>query len=202
MTPTPAATAAPWWVAPAVIAAIVALAGLVVSLLVNGRRSRVDRQRQAFGDAFGDIAAYREFPFVVRRRRHDEPEAERARISSELGAVQQRLNHHRATLQVENRRVAAAYAALVEVTRQIAGAEIRKAWDVAPITDDTQVHVTIDLSGIDAAEARYLLEVRDHLALTPAVLRRLARWCLAAPARKVALAHRTGTGATTAGSAP
>jgi hypothetical protein len=202
MTPAPVTTAAPWWVAPAVIAALVALAGVVASLLVNGRRSRVDRQRQRFSDAFGDVAAYREFPYVVRRRRHDEPEAERARISSELAAVQQRLNHHRATLPVESRRVGAAYAELVDATRRVAGAEIHKAWDLVPITDDAHVHVTIDLSGIDAPQSRYLLEVRDHLALTPAVLRRLVRWCVTAPGARWRRFTDAAPASTTAASPP
>src|SRR5687768_3270196 len=102
-------TAEPWWFARAVVAALVAALVGIITLAVNGRRARNDRQRQLFASAFGDIAAYCEFPYIVRRRRHDAPEEERVRISTELSEIQRRLNHNRAVLQVEAPRVARAY---------------------------------------------------------------------------------------------
>lgn len=172
----PAATS-PWWVAPAVIAAIITGVIAVISLIANGRRARADRQRELFGAAFGDIARYCEFPFIVRRRRHDLPEEERMRISTELSEVQSKLNHNRAILRVEAPRVARAYAALVLGTREVAGESIRQGWDLTPITADTEVHVTdVDLSDIKPLEDAYLTAVADHLALAPWQLRAAGRW--------------------------
>ncbi len=178
MNPSPDA----WWVAPAVIAAAVAGVIAVATLIVNGRRARADRQRELFAAAFGDVSSYCEYPYIVRRRRHDLPEEERIRISTDLSEVQRKLNHNRAVLQVEAPRVAQAYIALVDVTRRIAGTTIHEGWDQTPIARDAGVHVDdVDLSGIKPYEDNYLTVVADHLAVTPWWLRAAARWL----ARKV-----------------
>lgn len=174
----------PWWVAPAVIAALVAAAVAIVGQIVQGRRARSDRHRELFANAFGDIAAYCEFPYVVRRRRADEAAAERQRISTELSAVQQRLNHNRAVLTVEAPRVARAYAELVDATRRIAGPAISQGWDRPAISDDTGIHVTdVDLSTLEPYQAAFLTAAADHLALIPwwvlAGWRRFVRWATA-----------------------
>jgi hypothetical protein len=173
MTPTPD----PWWVAPAIIAAVIAAVIAVVTLIVNGRRARADRQRELFGAAFGDVSSYCEYPYIVRRRRHDEPEQERLRITTELSEVQRRLNHNRAVLRVEAPRVARAYDTLVTETRRIAGGSVHAGWNLTPITTDTDVHVTdVDLTGIKPSEDAYLAAVADHLALMPWWTRTAVRW--------------------------
>lgn len=173
---TAAAASVPWWVAPAVIAALIAATMTGIGIIVNGRRSRLDRQRQLFASAFGDITAYCEFPYIVRRRRHDAPAEERVRISGELSGVQQRLNHNAAVLRVEAPRVGKAYANLVNTTRAVAGAAIHDGWDQPARTADGDVHVTdVNLSTIKPAEDAYLEAARDHLALTPAPIHRAVR---------------------------
>lgn len=198
MTPTTLAAAAtattaattPWWVAPAVIAAAITGAIAVATLLINGRRARIDRQRVLFGEVLGNLAAYREFVYIVRRRRHDEPEAERIRISTELSAVQAKLNKHAAVLKVEAPRVALAYDELLRITRQIAGGAIRDGWNTEPITEDTSIHVDVDLTPIDTRERTYLLEVGDHLSAAPAVVR---RWWRSATSARAARRSRRAT---------
>lgn len=173
MIPTPD----PWWVAPAIIAALIAGVVAVVTLMVNGRRARADRQRELFGAAFGDVSGYCEYPYIVRRRRHDVAEQERIRITTELSEVQRKLNHNRAVLRVEAPRVARAYAVLVDATRRIAGAAIHEGWNLTPITADTGVHVIdVDLTGMAPFEDTYLTAVADHLALTPWWARTATRW--------------------------
>ncbi len=166
----------PWWIAPAIVAAVIAAAIALITLLVNGRRARADRQRQLFGAAFGDIASYCEFPYVVRRRRHDRPDEERIRISTELSDVQRKLNHHRAVLRVESPRVARAYSDLIDATRQIAGSAIRDGWD-RPAATGSSAHVgNVDLSEMRPREDCYLTAVADHLAITPWWVRTGLRW--------------------------
>lgn len=170
-------TSDPWSVAPAVIAALMAGVVAAVTLMVNGRRARADRQRELFGIAFGDVSSYCEYPYIVRRRRHDVPEQERIRITTDLSEVQRKLNHNRAILRVEAPRVARAYDVLVDATRHIAGAAIHEGWNLAPITADTGVHMTdVDLTGIVPFEDIYLTAVADHLALTPWWARTVTRW--------------------------
>lgn len=172
---------------PAVIAAAIGGTIAVITLIVNGRRARSDRQRELFGAAFGDVASYCEYPYIVRRRRHDVPEEERIRITTELSEVQRRLNHNRAVLRVEAPRVARSYTTLVEASRRIAGGAIHEGWNLAPITADTSVHVTdVDLTGIKPYEDAYLTTVADHLALTAWWLRATVRWLAGQASRLIA----------------
>ena len=164
----PAVSTTPWWVAPAIVAAIITGCIAIVTMIVNGRRSRTDRQRAVFADAHGDLAAYSEYAYIVRRRRHDQPEAERARISTGLSEVQQRLIRHQALLRVEAPRVARRYDALVAETRRVAGGAIKAGWDRPAITSDTEIHVTdVDLTPIKPFEDAYLQVVADRLSLLP-----------------------------------
>jgi hypothetical protein len=190
------AAASPWWVAPAVITGLLTVMLGVLTLYVNGRRARNDRQRQLFAVAIADVNAYCEYPYIVRRRRHDELDAERTRITGELSGIQQRLNHNQAILQVEAPRVAVAHEALVAETRRVAGGAIKEGWNLPPITGDTQVHVLdVDLSGLTPFQRAYLVAACDHLAITPASMRRVlraARASVSAGISRARLAVRTG----------
>ena len=189
------AAASPWWVAPAVITGLLTVMLGVLTLYVNGRRARNDRQRQLFAAAMADVNAYCEYPYIVRRRRHHELDAERTRITGDLSGIQQRLNHNQAILLVESPRVAVAYAALVAETRRVAGAAIKEGWNLPPIAGDAQVHVLdVDLSGLEPFQRAYLVASADHLAITPAPIRRLVRTAkagVAAGLSKAVLAART-----------
>lgn len=167
-------------VAPAVLAAVVAASVSLLGLAVASRRGRVDRQRQLFAEAYADVVAYQEFVFIVRRRRADEPEAERGRISTALSEVQQSLNHHVAILRVEAPAVATVYANLVRHTRSTAGRFIRDGWDTPPPRTDAENHVQdVDLSSIGPYQDAFLVAMRDHLSPFPAWVRRTGRLVVA-----------------------
>ena len=166
--------AAAWWVAPGIVAAAIAAAVAIITLAAQTRRSSLDRQRELFADAFADVAAYCEFPYIIRRR-HDDGE-DRLRITNEFSTVQQSIEKHRAILRVESPHVSAAFEALVTATRTIAGGAARDGWEqpvrganVRPNIED------VDLSGIEPAQDDYLEAVSDHLSTWPAWLRRSAR---------------------------
>jgi hypothetical protein len=160
----------------AVIAALVAGLATLVTFALSGRRERKDRQRQVFAAAFGAVAAYREFPFIVRRRDASNDAAERVRISSSLSDVQQQLVRHRAILRVEAPRVGKSYDTLVSETRRHAGGHISDAWERPAPKDDRDVSVQdVDLSALDAFDDAYLVEVADHLAALPGWVRRAER---------------------------
>ena len=166
-----------WW-APAIVAAIVAAAVSLTTFALTGRRAHLDRQRQVFADAFEAVMAYREYPFIVLRRSHDEPAAERARISGDLSGVQAKLNGFKARLRVEAPYVGERYADLVSATRRVAGAIVREAWDAEPVAADTQVHSPgWDFSELDTYDDAYVRAVADHLGWLYAPARRkLRRW--------------------------
>ena len=147
-------------------AVIAAAVGAAVSLAVwwlTSRRSERLRKREMFADAYAVYANYLEYPYVIRRRRADEPGAERARISGELREVQQKLSFYLAWTRLENERVATAYADLIGAMRRVAGAAIVAAWDRLPASSDADMHIRdIDLSGLRSYETRYLDEVSRH----------------------------------------
>jgi hypothetical protein len=185
-------------VAPAIIAAVITGCIAIVTMIVNGRRSRTDRQRAMFADAHGDVAAYSEYAYIVRRRRHDKAEAERTRISNGLSAVQQRLIRHQALLRVEAPRVARCYDALVAETRRVAGGAIKAGWDRPAITSDTGIHIPdVDLAPIRPFEDAYLQAVTDHLSPLTWWLRAAGRATVRTPGR--AWRRLTATRTTTTG---
>jgi hypothetical protein len=150
----------------AVIAGAVSATLGLITLLATGRRTRVDRQRQVFAEAFRAIAIYCEYPFIVRRRHVGEED--RRRITNSLSDVQADLNTHMATLTVEAPRVARAYVELVGATRRTAGAEIRRSWTLPAIALDEQPSITdIDLSAIEPHQHTFLTACADNVSAWP-----------------------------------
>lgn len=165
--PAEASATTDWW-APAIVAAIVAAAVSLTTFALTGRRARIDRQRQVFADAFEAVMEYREYPFIVRRRREDEPAEERQRISGDLSKVQARINGFKARLLVEDPVVGRRYGDLVKQNRLVAGAHIKAAWDNPPVSADEEMHAPpYDFSALDEYDNAYLQAVADHLAWLP-----------------------------------
>lgn len=146
---------------------VAAVVSGVVSLVLHslaGRREATSRRRELFAEAFGAYTAYREFPFVVRRRRADAPEDERIRISVELRRVQERLSFFLAWTLLEDRAVGEAFATLVEDLRRVAGGEIRRAWMTEPATQDEDMNIAdIDLTALGGAEKNFLTVLTERI---------------------------------------
>lgn len=119
---------------------LIGLAGVMLTLLFNGVRDERRRRREAHGRALEAVANYVEMPFLIRRRRHDEPSAERARLSEKFGAVQAELACVEAQIRADpDPEVRSAFAALVAAMRTTAGVQAAMAWDAPPITTDSQM---------------------------------------------------------------
>ena len=161
----------------------VALVGGLFSLILwvgncvySGAKNRKDRQREMFSNAFAACVAYQEFPYIVRRRRCDQLESERIRISSELSAVQRELAYYTALLSVESKQVFTAYWGLLSSLRDIAGKQIHEAWLVEPAQSDSAMNMPdLGLQALEPAKATYLRAVGDALSPLPAWLLRLDR---------------------------
>jgi|SRR5579862_4637693 len=162
---TAVASSSPGWFTSAILAAFVSAAVALVSVAWNGRRGRLDRQRQLFADALGAVMAYREYPFIVRRRPSDDAAARHA-ISSELSRIQAQLNTFRGQLLVEAPPVGCRYEELVDETRRVVGQYIHDAWDTPPITRDSCVHAPdVDYDPLAVHDDAYLTAVADHLSI-------------------------------------
>jgi hypothetical protein len=117
------------------------------------------------------IAAYKEFPYVVRRRRSGAPSTEadeRARISEELRKVQADLSYYGAWMDTESSRVASTYTALDVEVRRVAGQQIHDAWVEAPICEDKGMNMPdLGLDELDESEKAFLAAASDHLSFVP-----------------------------------
>jgi hypothetical protein len=149
----------------AVVAAIVAAVASGLAGRHKALREDRERRRKMFADAYGAYAAYREFPFVIRRRRADKPGDERARIGEELRHIQQELGYYIAWTKIENTQVGEAYSKLIAAARRTAGREMNRAWaESPPVSDDVQMNITdVNLDGCDELEDAYIEAVRRHL---------------------------------------
>lgn len=117
-----------------------ALAGVAVTLLVNGAREERRRRREIHARALEAVARYYEMPFLIRRRRHDVPGAERVRLSERFADVQAELTSCEALMRADpDPTVREAYAALVTAIRAHAGTQASSAWDAKPIPSDAQM---------------------------------------------------------------
>jgi hypothetical protein len=160
-----------------VVAALVAAVVSLVTLAASGRRARQDRQRQLFADAFEACIEYREFAYIVRRRRDDSVD-EVARITGAMNGVQTRLRSLEARLRVEAPRVGAAFSKLVAKTRDVAGSQIRAGWESDPVSPDRTGRIEdVDFAPLASTEAEFLDAARDHLAILP--------WWIRLPVRRV-----------------
>lgn len=119
---------------------MLALAGVGITLWINGARDERRRRREIHARALEAIARYYEMPFLIRRRRHDEASGERARLTERFADVQAELASCEALIRADgDPAVREAYAALVSGVRAHAGEQSSLAWDAAPITSDKQM---------------------------------------------------------------
>ncbi len=169
------ATSAIW---AAFIGAAASVGGLAHALVRDGRSGQVARQRNEYASALAAALKYLEFPYVIRRRRHDIPEEERVRISTEVQAVQQELAYYTAWLQIGPLRISSAYIDVVDEAREVAGKAMHEAWLSDPAESDEAMNTAaLNLNRFRSLQDEYLREVSDHLAWTPSTIRRL-RWKL------------------------
>jgi hypothetical protein len=155
----------------ALIGGTVSIIVFALTALVASVKDRDNRRRDAYASAFQVIAAYKEFPYVVRRRRSGDPSTEadeRARISEELRKVQADLSYYGAWMDTESSRVTSTYRALVAEVRRVAGQQIHDAWAEAPISEDNGMNMPdLGLSQLDQSERACLAAASDHLSFVP-----------------------------------
>jgi hypothetical protein len=158
------------------VSAVVALSVALLGHAISGRREMKTRRRAIYAEAYSWYSAYKEYPYVVRRRRASQPEEERLRISGELNDIQKQLSFYAAWISSESSAVSGRYAQLLSALRRVAGGSIREGWLSPPLASDSGMNITgVDLTELLPVEARYLEAVRDHLSPWPSRIRRLSR---------------------------
>ena len=137
---------------------MLALVGVALTLWINGSRDERRRRRELHARALAAIAQYYEMPFLIRRRRHDEPSAERARLTARFADIQAELASCEALIRADpEQTVRSAYAALASAIREHAGKQASLAWETPPISADAEMgmpDVIEALKPISAAQKR------------------------------------------------
>lgn len=153
------------------------LSGAVLAALVTGtfnralaRRKSLEeeraRLRSAFAEAFELVLRYKEMPYAIRRRRHDEPGAERVRLSDQMREIQAKLAYFELWIAGESAAVGGAYSNLVANLRLVAGQACKDAWIAGPAERDELMNIgpdVIDLSDLQPYEQEYVQAVQQHL---------------------------------------
>lgn len=156
-----------WKVIVPVIAATLALLGVIMTLWTSGRRAHRERLRELYAGGWSAVQAYKKMAFAVRRRNLEERAAERVRLSDVMREIQQDIAYHEALIGRERSgRVAAEYRNLVTKTREIAGGIVRRSWNEEPISSDTQMHspeIAAELSALKCHEDAYMSAVAGEL---------------------------------------
>lgn len=148
---------------------IAAIVGALVNTWLARRKSREEelaRVQVMLAEAFQAVAEYKEFPYAIRRRRHDVPSEERVRLSGELRSVQARLTFYEEWTRIEDKSVGDCYLDLVKQLRRIAGAACNQAWLTPPLTEDSQMNIAreeVDLSALATYERDYTDVARGYV---------------------------------------
>ena len=164
----------PWPVIAAAVTGAISVLIFAITHWRNGERERLTRSREVFSKAYLAIQEYKEFPYVIRRRRKGAPEEERVRISSELRRMQSDLAFYSAWLRTESPHVHRSFSELLGQVRQVAGKAMREAWLEPAIEGDSEMNMPdLGLAALGSYESAFLNEVVDHLSFWPRWLRRL-----------------------------
>lgn len=156
-----------------VVAALVAGVMSFVLMIADHRREQRNRLRDQFAEAFRAYAAYREFPYAIRRRASDEP-VERSRLADELRHVQEQLTFWMAWMEMESPSVSREYSRLVFDMRDVAGNAMRRAWEFVPTEKGRDMNIpdyADELAMLRDAEKDFIHAAR----------RRLRPWAIGRP---------------------
>jgi hypothetical protein len=146
------------------LAAAIAVTGVVIGFGVTSAQSRRERRAQTYANAIKAVSEYLEGPYRVARCHNNA--AERAAISPDISAVQARIDAHQVLLRLHaHTRVADAYDAYVAAARDEAGRQMTAEWDKPPAKKhrDMNVRQPFDRSSSSAKKVDLLEAMRADL---------------------------------------
>lgn len=131
-----------WSVAATLIAAGIAVTGVVLGLLATSAANRRQRRAEIFAEAIRAVSDYLEGPYRVARC-HNSPQ-QRFALTTDLSAVQGRIDAHAVLIRLHAaHEVATAYDAYVAAARQEAGRQMREQWRRRP----AETHADMNMPG-------------------------------------------------------
>jgi len=140
-----------WEAGAALIAAVVAVIGVVVGFGVTSAQNRRERRAHIYAEAIGAVSDYLEGPYRVARCHNND--SERFAISTDMSAIQGRIDANLVLLRLHApTNVADAYADYVAAARQEAGRQMAGAWNKRPAKRhrDMNMHQPFDRTASSA----------------------------------------------------
>lgn len=123
-----------------VLAAALAVVGVVVTIFTTSKRGRREHQRTLYAEALAAIAAYLEGPYRIHRK--DGSPAHRNEISSRLSDVKASIDYSKTLLELHGSRgVVLAFEAYESAAKLDAGQQMHDAWNLPPITADRDMNL-------------------------------------------------------------
>jgi hypothetical protein len=120
-----------WDAGAALIAAVVAIVGVVIGFGVTSAQNRRERRAHIYAEAIGAVSDYLEGPYRVARCHNND--TERYSISTDMSVIQGRIDANLVLLRLHAPvDVADAYQAYVTAARQEAGRQMAAEWDKRP----------------------------------------------------------------------
>lgn len=114
-----------------VLAALIAVAGVVIGFGVTSAQSRRERRAQTYAHSVQAVSEYLEGPYRVARCHNNV--AERAALSTDMSAIQARIDAHTLLLRLHaTKAVADVYDSYVRAARVEAGRQMTAEWNKPP----------------------------------------------------------------------
>lgn len=146
----------------ALLAAFIAVSGVVVGFGVTSAHSRRERRAQTYADAIKAVSEYLEGPYRVARCHNNA--AERSAVSTDISAIQSRIDAHTVLLRLHAPdAVANAYDTYMRAARLEAGRQMTAEWNKSPAKKhrDMNLQQPFDRTA-SSAERKKVLEAMEN----------------------------------------
>lgn len=145
-----------WEAGATLLAAAIAVIGVVVGFAVTGSQSRRERRARDYAEAIGAVSDYLEGPYRVARC-HNNAE-ERFAISTDISVTQGRIDASAALLRLHApKRVADAYDEYVAAARREAGQQMAAEWRKPPAKKHRDMNMQRPFDRTTSKPAKVLL---------------------------------------------
>lgn len=166
-----------WDAGATLLAAVIAVAGVVVGFAVTSAQSRRERRARDYAEAIGAVSDYLEGPYRVARC-HNNAE-ERYAISTDISVIQGRIDASSALLRLyAPTPVADAYDAYVAAARQEAGRQMAAEWRKPPARRhrDMNMHQLFNRTASNAVNATLIAAMERDMGKRWWKFWRWSRW--------------------------
>jgi hypothetical protein len=157
-------------------AAFASLTVGLATLVTNAVKTRIDRRRNLFSEAYRVVVAWAEMYWRVCRRGKDEQA-----VVERFHELQEQIDFHQGWISVDDEVMGRAYDHFVREVKRRAEVPIREAWNREPCSPAQGIPGTGVPFDIEDLKRQFLADVRDHLRVVPDTAELRRRY----PAREV-----------------